>query len=161
MNDNDLFEQRLRRQPLRPVPSAWREEILTAAEAKRRNAASASISEDQAALLVGWRLLFARLPLAWASLAALWVVIIGVNLMMPSPMVRVTTQTSLSAQMESLAALDFQPGDLEVLGRQFSPAPEASPVNRTPAVPHRPRSERRRDADFGVTRPDFPLARIA
>ena len=161
MNNDDQFEQRLRRQPLRQVPPAWRGKILVAADVNRRSTATQPISEDHAALLAGWRLLFARLPLAWASLAALWVALIGVNLMMPSPMVRVTAQTSLSVRMETLAALDFQPGDLEALGQQFSPAPEASPVNRTPAVPHRPRSERRRDADFGVTRPGFFFDLIA
>jgi hypothetical protein len=161
MNDNDQFEQRLRRQPRRQVPTAWREEILAAADANRRSTITPSVSENQAALLAGWRLLFARLPIAWAALAALWVALIGVNLMMPSPIVRVTAQISPSVRMETLAALDFQPGDLEALGRQFSPAPEASPVNKTPAVPLRPRSERRRDADFGAARPDFFFDLIA
>lgn len=149
MKNNDQFEQRLRRQPLRQVPSAWREEILAAADVNRRSNTTQSVSEDQVALLTGWRLLFARLPLAWASLAALWVALIGVNLMMPSPIVRVTAQASPSARMETLAALDLQPGDLEALGRQFLPAPEVSPINRAPAVPLRPRSERRRGADSG------------
>lgn len=161
MNNNDPFEQRLRRQPLRQVPPAWREEILVAADVNRRSTAPESVSEDQVALLAGWRLLFARLPLAWVSLAALWVALIGVNLMMPSPMVRLTAQTSLSVRMETLAALDLQPGDLEALGRQFSPAPEAPPANRPPAVPLRPRSERRRDTDFAVMHPDFLFDLIA
>jgi hypothetical protein len=155
------FEQHLQRQQLRRVPSLWRQEILAAAKTNRRDENAQHVSEDRAALLAGWRLLFARLPLAWATLAALWVALIGVNLMMPSPMVRVTGQTSPSVRMETLAALDLQPGDLEALGWQFSPAPEASPVNRTPAVPVRPRSERRRDAGFGVTRPDFFFDLIA
>jgi hypothetical protein len=153
MNNEDQFEQRLRRQPLRQVPPAWREEILAAAEANRRNATTQSVSEDQAALFAGWRLLFARLPVAWAALAALWVALIGANLMMPSPIVSVAVQTPPSARMESLAALDFGSADFEALGKQLSPAPATSPATETPTAPRRPHSERRRDADVGETHP--------
>jgi hypothetical protein len=146
------FEQRLQRQPLRQVPPAWREEILAAAEASRRSAAAQSVSKDQAPLLVGWRLLFARLPIAWASLAALWLALIGTNLMMPSPMVKVTTQVSPSARLELLAALDYQRAELEASANQLAPAPDTAPANRKPAVPVRPHSERRRGTDFGETR---------
>jgi hypothetical protein len=153
MKNEDQFEQRLRRQPLRPVPPAWREEILAAAEANRQNATTQSISEDQAALLAGWRLVFSRLPIAWATLAALWIVLIGLNLTLPSPIVRVAAQTPPAVRMESLAAWDFESADFEVLGRQLSPAPANSPATKDAVVPRRPHSERRRDADVGETHP--------
>ena len=145
------FEQDLARRPLRPVPSQWREEILAAASEYRQDATSQPVSEDQAALLVGWRLLFARLPIAWATLAALWILLIGLNLTLPSPIVRVAAQTPQSARMESLAALDFEGADFEVFGRQLSPAPANPPATKDAAVPRRPHSERRRDADVGET----------
>ncbi len=150
MNEHGPFEQRLRRQPLRQMPSAWREEILAgakaAAEANRPNAASAC--EDRAALLAGWRLLFARMPLAWASLAALWIALVGVNLMLPSPMVRMAEPSSPSAQMELLAALDFQPGEFEPSSDRPAPASQAVPATERPALPVRPRSERPREMRF-------------
>ena len=151
MKNEDQFEQRLRRQPLRPMPPAWREEILAAASEYRRDAVSQPVSEDQAALLAGWRLVFSRLPIAWATLAALWIVLLGLNLMLPSPIVRVAAQTPQSARMESLAALDFEGADFEVFGRQLSPAPANSPATKDAVVPRRPHSERRRDADVGET----------
>ena len=154
MNNEDQFEQRLQRQPLRPVPVQWREEILATAEANRRHAAPQSVSEDQAALLAGWRLLFARLPLAWTALVALWVALIGVNLMLPHPPVNVAAQRSPSARMSLLAALDFRRAQLELLGDKFSLATEALPANEAPAVPPRPRSERHRHSDFGEIYPD-------
>jgi len=153
MKNEDQFEQRLRRQPLRPMPPAWREEILAAASEYRRDAVSQPVSEDQAALLAGWRLIFTRLPIAWATLAALWIVLLSLNLMLPSPVVRVAAQTSPSAQMAALAALDFEGADFEVFGRQLSPAPANPPATKDAAVPRRPHSERRRDADVGETHP--------
>ena len=149
MKNEDQFEQRLRRQPLRPVPSAWRAEILAAAKANERTTPAHSRAEDQVALLVGWQLLWERLPIAWAALATLWLVLIGVNLTLPSPMVSVVVQASPSVQMESLAALDFPSADFEPLATQLSPAPARTPATKDPAVPRRPHSERRRDADVG------------
>lgn len=153
MNNDDQFEQCLRRQRLRQIPAAWRKEILAAADVNRRSTVTQPVFEDQAALLAGWRLLFARVPLAWASLAALWLVLVGVNLTLPSPIVSVAVQTPPSARMESLAALDFGSADFEALGKQLSPAPATAPATETPTAPRRPRSERRRDADVGEAHP--------
>ena len=85
--NTDGFEKRLESQPLRPVPAEWREDILSAA----RQAASVE-SAPRAARRPGWspallstlnHQLFALLwphPAAWAGLAAIWLVILGVNL---------------------------------------------------------------------------------
>jgi hypothetical protein len=161
MNDNDQFEQRLRRQPLRPVPSAWREEILAAAKASQRSTATPSASEDQVALFVGWRMLFGRLPVAWASLAALWIALIGVNLMMPSPMVRMAEPNSPSAQMELLAALDLQPAGIEPSSDQPLPASQTLPATKRPVVPVRPHTERQRGADLYAAHSDTLFELIA
>ena len=78
MNDESQFENRLRRQPLRQVPSAWREEILAAAEASRQ---SAPVRESTFTALSRLRLreLFWPAPQAWAGLAAIWLVILGAH----------------------------------------------------------------------------------
>lgn len=72
------FEQRLRRQPLRQVPSEWREEILVAAGMSRRKE---SVRELTFAAVLKTRLreLLWPNPRAWAGLAAIWVVIVAVN----------------------------------------------------------------------------------
>ncbi len=152
MNEHDPFEQRLRRQSVRPVPPAWREQILAAARSHRRNATAPSVSEDDAALLAGWRLLFGRFPLAWAALAALWIVLVGVNLTLPGPFVSLPVPGHPSANLEALAALDFQPSDLLSPGSELQSAPKATPIPVQPAAPHRPRSERQREIDTGAIR---------
>ena len=149
MNNDEQFEDRLRRQLLRQVPAAWREEILSAAEATRRESTPQNTSEDQAALLAGWRLLFGRLPIAWAALAALWVALIGVNLAMPSPFVSVMAQTLPAPGVEALAALDLPGADFQPSGPRLSPTPRALPASDAPVVPRRPRSELRRDLEIG------------
>jgi hypothetical protein len=85
MNTDD-FEERLRNQPLRPVPEKWREEILHAARMFGRPAAA----DSHADLRVGWAgyvrdlrslicALFWPSPKAWAGLAATWLALFTVN----------------------------------------------------------------------------------
>ncbi|MGH9594236.1 MAG: hypothetical protein ACRD5L_14185 [Bryobacteraceae bacterium] len=79
MNNQDQFEQRLRRQPLREIPSAWRGEILAAAGANRRNEPARELT--LAALLkLRLRELLWPAPQAWAALAAIWLVLLGASL---------------------------------------------------------------------------------
>lgn len=78
MNRDD-FEQRLERQPLRQIPSEWREEILAVA---RRKATVENRTQVQLSLSVLLNRLSALLwpnPRAWAGLAAIWLVILAVN----------------------------------------------------------------------------------
>ena len=77
MND---FEQRLQRQPLRPLPPSWRDEILKAARA----AASASAEPSRPSPpILNFKFLILHClwphPKAWAGLAAAWIVILGLN----------------------------------------------------------------------------------
>jgi hypothetical protein len=154
MNRDEQFEQRLQHQPLQPVPSVWRDEILSAAAARRGD-------EDAAALVAGWRLLFARMPLAWAALAALWLGMVGLNLTMPGPMVSVTLQSSASAQYAALANLDSPATEFATGHVLPMPAPKAPPVVQPSDVPLPPRSERRRGVDVGEMPSDCSFHRIA
>src|SRR5712692_650543 len=80
MNFDD-FEQRLQRQPLRHVPPEWRAEILSNAHHASR------IITPRVSL---WRAILSTLnsqlstflwpsPKAWASLAAIWLLLLIVN----------------------------------------------------------------------------------
>ena len=74
MNGDD-FEEHLRRQPLRPVPGEWRDQILRTAAARddRRTQASSPLVTSW------WRELLWPSPQAWAGLAAVWLLIFLVN----------------------------------------------------------------------------------
>src|ERR1700722_16739041 len=76
----DDFEQQLQRQPLRPVPTAWRADILKAVDAAssvphapRPTPSLLSTINSQLSSLL-W-----PCPKAWAGLAAVWLVILAVN----------------------------------------------------------------------------------
>ncbi|MCX6911179.1 MAG: hypothetical protein NTY01_24495 [Verrucomicrobia bacterium] len=79
MNSDD-FEKKLERQPMRVVPAAWRAQIL-------REARLAATPEPAP----WWRELLWPRPLAWASLAAAWVIIAILHTATPGA-------TTLSAQ---------------------------------------------------------------
>lgn len=68
----DDFEQLLKNQPLRTVPAEWRGEILAEAVAASARKPKAPMSLAQAWLWPS--------PYAWGALAAVWVVILGLNL---------------------------------------------------------------------------------
>jgi hypothetical protein len=77
MNQDD-FEQRLQRQPLRRVPAEWRKEILAAAatscHASRvtRRSFLSTLNSQLSTIL--W-----PHPVAWAGLAAIWIFIFTVD----------------------------------------------------------------------------------
>lgn len=72
---SDDFESQLQRQPLRGLPAEWRTEILSATKE--------AVEQDEIADVVShvpwWRELLWPCPQAWAGLAAVWVVILGLN----------------------------------------------------------------------------------
>lgn len=73
MND---FEQHLRRRPLEGVPAEWRAEILKSARAGEIVAPRVNVSERRwAPLLATVRAWLWPHPGAWASLAALWLLL--------------------------------------------------------------------------------------
>ena len=82
MNGDDHFEKRLQRQPFRPIPTTWRDEVLGAARAARSAAASSALP------VVSRQSLFAALygrltswlwphPVAWAGLGAVWLLVLA------------------------------------------------------------------------------------
>ena len=81
MNRDEQFEQRLLRQPLREIPSTWREEILDAAS----SAAGSRPSTFDPRPAPWWRELFWPHPTAWAALAAVWLVVLGLNFVSREP----------------------------------------------------------------------------
>lgn len=71
----DDFEQRLRRQPLNPPPAEWRAEILSRARA----AAASDRRTMSPGLLSRFREWLWPHPAAWATLAAIWLVLFSVQ----------------------------------------------------------------------------------
>ncbi len=74
MNPDD-FEKRLEHQRLRPIPGAWRGEILDAARRARDHQPSTFNPQPAS----WWRELLWPCPRAWAGLAAVWVLILALN----------------------------------------------------------------------------------
>jgi hypothetical protein len=72
----DDFESQLQRQPLRGLPAEWRREILSAAQ----EAVAQSEPVKPAVPVSWWRELLWPCPQAWVGLAAVWVLIAGLNL---------------------------------------------------------------------------------
>lgn len=134
MNRDNQFEERLQGQPFRPVPPAWRDDILRAARAAGRSSAAplasqrswfSAIESKLAALL--W-----PHPRAWAGLAALWLLILGLGFAArdsalhqpqqaasPSPQMR-----ELLRQQEQLLAELMGPLDQPVADRRRTAPPQ-------------------------------------
>lgn len=71
---NSDFENKLRQHSIRPIPAEWRNEIL------RNASASVPVEETTASPSIPWwRELLWPCPQAWAGLAVVWVVILGLN----------------------------------------------------------------------------------
>lgn len=71
----DRFEEELSRQPLREIPADWRAEILGYAQAT-----VATTPVESPRWKFSWRELFWPCPQAWAGLAAVWVLVVGMEL---------------------------------------------------------------------------------
>ena len=136
----DDFEQRLQRQPLRPIPSEWRAEILSAG----RDAQPAARSTHHSFLSTLNQQLSTILwpcPQAWAGLAAVWLIILTLNFATDE---RTTTVAKRQPppSPEMLMVLKEQEKLLtELLTEQSEPREPERPKPATPS----PRSERRRE----------------
>ncbi len=139
MNAEDPFETRLRGQALRPVPDSWREEILrTAREAARSDSAGARGVSFASRFRTWAEGLLWPSPRAWAGLAALWLVVLGLNLGSPDPMRQQAAErpTPPSLQMRELLRQQEQ-----LLAELVGPLGAPAPARPKPAVPQ-PRSQR-------------------
>ena len=133
----DDFEQKLSRQPLRPVPTEWRAEILSTAQA----AAPAQYSTPRSSKLATFNQQLANFiwphPKAWAGLAAVWVGIIALNLATHDSVPR-TAESSAPPSAEVLVELKKQQRMFaELVGPR-----EPLDLDRTRIFSPRPRSER-------------------
>jgi len=72
----DEFEKQLQRQPLRPVPAVWRDEILAAAKSAEAAPPEPRTSRPAPSFLSA---LLWPCPQAWAGLAAVWLAIFAIN----------------------------------------------------------------------------------
>lgn len=141
-DDEEQFEQWLRRQPQRQIPVSWRDEILTAAKA----AASARVQPatvrapygDRLAVVIEWlRNLLWPAPRAWAALGAVWVVVLAVNFSSRELSPPGTVGRTVQATPEVREMLRQQE---QLIAELMCPPATAEP--RKPAAPQ-PRSQRR------------------
>src|ERR1051326_3646740 len=123
MNE-DPFEERLRPQSTRPLPREWRGPILGAA----RRAAGHPLAILNPPKTSWWRELLWPCPEAWAGLAAVWMIILFLNVMSPGAAPRTGTSDQAPGR-ETLMALRE---------RQRMLAEYAGPVE--PAEPPKPRA---------------------
>ena len=141
MNTDD-FEKRLQCQSMRPVPREWRGEILDAARRAgdrplstlRNKATAGDGSTTNPQPTSWWRELLWPCPQAWAGLAAIWGVILMLNLTSRDPVQLTTTSNTVPAQ-ELLIALGEH---RRLLAELIGTPPVIEPVK--PSSP-RPRSE--------------------
>ncbi len=131
MNSDD-FEQRLQRQPLRPVPADWKRDILQAAQASAR-----SVTPAEPWLTVAWRELFWSCRRIWFGLATVWGVILLLNVSQPAP-AQLMAATPVNVSVDWLQA--YQDQQRQIMAELGSiERPDAEPPK--PRLPQ-PRSER-------------------
>lgn len=133
------FERRLKRQTLRSAPAGWRQDILSAASQAQPLRKSATIQKDSLFSVLNRRIsswLWPH-PVAWAGLAAIWILIFAVNISIrdKTPMV---VEKATPPSPEMLAELRQQQRMLvELIG-----VSDAGDADRPKVIGPAPRSER-------------------
>jgi len=135
MNTED-FEKRIQRQSLRQVPAEWREDILSAARAAAFPE-HAPRTPHQTTLSLFSTLLWPH-PAAWAGLAAVWLVIAGLNLTTRETAPRLAKRAAPLSPQVCLAFQEQERVLAELIGPRETPVAE-----RPKPAPPRPRSELR------------------
>ncbi|MGO8928410.1 MAG: hypothetical protein ACLQU3_16200 [Limisphaerales bacterium] len=139
----DDFEKHLQRQPLRRVPSQWRDGVLWAArQAAAAQPAPRPTGHALRAILATINSQLSTLlwphPAAWAGLAAAWALILGFNLTTHDAALRVANRAPSASPDVFMAFQEQQRLLTELIG------PRETPVADQPkSVPPLPRSERR------------------
>jgi hypothetical protein len=136
MNRDDPFEQRLQRQPLRQVPSVWRNETLSAARETNVSRQSSPVTRHA----FWWRELFWPHPTAWAALAGVWFVMLGVQFALRDESPRSFARLAPpSRQMRELLKQQEQ------LFAELVGPKENREADRPKAIAPQPRSSRREE----------------
>jgi hypothetical protein len=135
MNRDERFEDRLGQVPQRPIPIAWRNEILNAAAARQPMSAPAHSSLRAALAAMLW-----PHPRAWAGLGAAWVLIFLLSLAGRDP---APTEIARHAPPPSLELREL----LRQQGKLFAELTSSLDASaRASARPvGEPRSQRRQD----------------
>jgi hypothetical protein len=142
----DDFEKRLQDQPLRQLPGEWRAEILSAARQAslaehaprtthhllRRPSLLSTIHSQLSTLL--W-----PHPTAWAGLAAVWLVILGINVTSRDTSTQVAKHSPPLSPQVFIAFQEQERLLTELIGPRETPVAE-----RPRVIVPRPRSERQR-----------------
>ena len=137
--ETEQFERHLSRQPLRQVPRAWREEILSAAHAAQTAGHGSRITNQSFLSTLNHQLstFFWPHPKAWAVLAAGWIVILAMNFSMRDPVPRVA-EKSVPPSPEVIVELKKQ----QLLFAELVGAREPLDADRQKLFSPKPRSER-------------------
>ena len=145
MNPDD-FEKRLQRQPLRQVPAEWREEILSAARQASlpQHAPRTTHHLPPPSLLSTLNYQLSTLlwphPAAWAGLAAVWLVILGLNLTTRDASPRLAKRASPASPQVFMAFQEQERLLAELIG------PRETPVAERPEGRAAPRPQERAPA---------------
>lgn len=133
---NDDFEQKLQRQPLRQIPGGWRGEIL--ATAGRKSEAKGREREWfwPSSLVTRLSTILWPSPVAWAGLAAVWILILAVDFSMRDP-APVMAEKSAPSSPEVIVELKQQQ---RLLAELMGPR-DSSDTDRPKKSGPRPRSE--------------------
>ncbi|SRR6266511_1082063 len=129
--ETNEFERQLGRQSLRRVPSEWRAEILSAVEGVYPDS---SCDTHHGSRAPWWRELLWPCPQAWAGLAAVWAVVLVLNLASREPAQVAKTSKAAPAPELLIALREHRRLLAELIG---SPAVVEPPKPFEP----RPRSE--------------------
>jgi len=132
----DDFESQLQRQPLRNLPTEWRGEILSAAQARM-------IAEPEPGFWAAvWQEVFVKARMAWGGMAAVWLVALVLNLSSGSEPTKQMAQQPVETTPEVMRMVrEQQELRNELLGIGVA-AVDLSPADR-PRDGLKPRSERR------------------
>jgi hypothetical protein len=143
MNNKDNFEKRLRRQAQRPVPAAWRQEILAAARESASPCRSAFVTHFSLLSALQWRLtawLWPH-PTAWACLAAVWFVVFSLNFISREPARPDVARKAAPPSPQMREMLQQQERLFAELAGPF----DKSEITTPKPVAPQPRSQRRMD----------------
>ena len=141
----DEFEQQLQNQPLRAVPSAWRAEILRKAKASgAADVRRLSLNSERGTrnTTSWWREWLWPCPQAWAGLAAVWMILLGLRLTDLSTSASSTAQTrpptpearmALAAQRREMTRLLEGPVEPASTPKRAIPGPRSERMSPSKA----------------------------